>query len=46
MKLTALTADLGLKILALVLAVLLYHALKTESASTGDRHDERTLRSN
>ena len=40
MKLTTLfTENLGLKLLALALAIVVYHALKTDSASNTERND-------
>ena len=40
MKLSALTGNLGLKILSLALAIVLYYALKPDDASrSSDKHD-------
>ena len=41
MKMSALTGNLGLKILSLALAIVLYYALKPNTSHPSDKHDTR-----
>lgn len=41
MKMSALTGNLGLKILSLALAIVIYYALKPASSRSSDKHDAR-----
>jgi len=41
MKLPSLSGNLGLKILALGLAIVIYYALKSESSRSGNNDDKR-----
>jgi len=43
MKLSALTANLGLKLLALALAIVIYHALKPEKSTSGNAANDTRL---
>ena len=43
MKLSLLTGNLGLKLLSLALAIVLYYALKSDASDTSDKNDKPTV---